>query len=44
MLPQDRFLHGTPQVTRVNLRRHDGRDRTLGALEQLPAFKFECER
>jgi hypothetical protein len=44
MLPQDRFIHGPPQVTRVNPRRHDGRDRVLGALEQLPAFKFECER
>ena len=44
MLPQDRFLHGTPQVARVNPRHHDGRDRALDALEQIPAFTFECER
>src|SRR5438445_821446 len=31
MLPENGFLHAAPQVARVNPRRHDGRDRALGA-------------
>ena len=44
VLLENRFRHGPPQVARVNARRHDGRDRTLGALQQLPALEFQRER
>ena len=44
VLPENGLLHGAPQVSRVNARRHDGRDRTLGALQQLPALEFQRER
>jgi len=44
MLPENRFLYRGPQVARINARRHDGGDRTLGALQQHPALKFQRER
>jgi hypothetical protein len=42
--PENRFLHRGPQVTRINARRHDGGDRTLGTLQQRPALEFQRER
>ena len=44
VLPENRLLRGAPQVSGVNARRHDGRDRTLSALQQPPALEFQRER
>jgi hypothetical protein len=44
VLPENRFRHGALQVARVNLGRHDGGDRALDPLPQLPALTFQRER
>jgi len=44
VLPEDSFPDGAPQVVRPDRGPQDDGDRTLGALQQLPAAKLKRER